>query len=67
MTKVDIAGPDTSGSGMCSSLRKDHGRQLRGFGRLRGGFHASGKSDFHTQDMLSKRRRVGEYQSTHSL
>jgi hypothetical protein len=26
LTKVDIAGPDTSGSGMCNSLRKDHGR-----------------------------------------
>ena len=29
LTKVDIAGPDTSGSGMCNSLRKDHGRLLR--------------------------------------
>jgi hypothetical protein len=29
LTKVDIAGPDTSGSGMCNSLRKDHGRQIR--------------------------------------
>jgi hypothetical protein len=26
LTKVDIAGPATSGSGMCNSLRKDHGR-----------------------------------------
>eukprot|EP01049_Picozoa_sp_SAG25_P005458 SAG25_NODE_375_length_8919_cov_7.676644_2_plen_622_part_00 len=28
LTKVDIAGPDTSGSGMLNSLRKDHGRLL---------------------------------------
>eukprot|EP01047_Picozoa_sp_COSAG01_P007610 COSAG01_NODE_291_length_19378_cov_38.136418_8_plen_220_part_00 len=28
LTKVDTAGPDTSGSGMCNSLRKDHGRQV---------------------------------------
>jgi hypothetical protein len=37
LTKVDIAGPDTSGSGMCNSLRKDHGRQLRAYGQKRVG------------------------------
>eukprot|EP01047_Picozoa_sp_COSAG01_P076832 COSAG01_NODE_13631_length_1556_cov_6.530542_2_plen_145_part_00 len=39
LTKVDIAGPDTSGSGMCNSLRKDHGR-------IYGESDANGENDY---------------------